>query len=257
MRLLLALFTTSSLFAATLNVTGNLAYWNSQVTGAVTDDFNTTGFTGSGSGSPWATRNTVTYSVDRTTDSNSFISSHGAGVYQPTGVLAVYGTLNGQLTNVVITPASPTSAIGFNHTTWRGSTVRFDLSFADGSTYGYVANSAGQTTAVQSGTASPGYTGFLSDVLITSIRMESTVIPNDVFSRGLTFDNLALATANQPLAGPASIVNGFQVNTATPEPSAAAMAVLGLAAVLLRRGLTAGTDEKKPGLKSPRLPSTK
>ncbi len=235
MRILFALLTTSSLFSATLNVTGNFAYWNSQVTGAVTDDFNTNGFTGSGSAPPWATRNNVTYSVDRATDSDSFISSHGAGVYQPTGVLAVYGTLNGQLTSVVITPASPTSAIGFNHTTWRGSTVRFDLSFADGSTYGFVANSANQSTAVQNGTASPGYTGFLSNVLITSIRMESTVVPNDVFSRGLTFDNVALATANQPLDGPGGIINGFQVTTDTPEPSAAALALLGLAAVISKR----------------------
>ncbi|MBM3753647.1 MAG: hypothetical protein FJW38_06670, partial [Acidobacteria bacterium] len=197
----LSILVSAALPAATLNVTNNFVYLNSQVTGAVTDDFNTTGFTGSGSASPWATRNNVTYSVDRTTDSNSFISSWGAGAYQPTGVMAVYGTLNGQLTNVVFTPAFPTSAIAFNHTTWRGNTVRFDLTFSDGSNFRFFANSAGQTTAVLNGTAQPGYTGLLSDVLITSIRMESTVIPNDVFSRGLTFDNVALATAIQPLAG--------------------------------------------------------
>ncbi len=235
MRILFALLTASSLFSATLNVTGNLAYWTSQVTGAVTDDFNTPGFTGSGSASPWATRNNVTYSVDRTTDTNSSIVSHGPGVYMPTGVMRVSGTLNDQLTNVVLTPASPTSAIAFTHSSWRGSTVSFDLTFADGSTYGFIGNTALHTVNVQNGTSPPAYTGFLSDTLITSIRMESTVVPNDNFSRGLAWDNFAMATANQPLDGPAAIVNGFQVTTDTPEPSAAALALLGLVAVISKR----------------------
>jgi len=234
-RFVLSLLVSAVLPAATLNVTNNFAYWNSQVTGAVTDDFNTIGFTGSGSASPWATRNSVTYSVDRTTDSNSYIASHSGGVYMPTGVMRVSGTLNGQLTNIVFMPAFPTSAIAFNHSSWRGHMVRFDLTFSDGSSYGFLANTALHTAAVQNGTAPPGYTGFLSDVLITSIRMESTVVPNDAFSRGLSWDNLALATANQPLDGPGAIVGGFQTTTNTPEPSAAALALLGLAAVVSKR----------------------
>lgn len=241
MRYLLCLLSLS-LPAATLSVTNNSALWNSWVTGAVTDDFNTSSFSGSQFGPPWLTRNNITYSIDRTTDSASYIGLHGAGVYQPTGVMSVEGTLNGELTNIVITPATPTTAIALNHTTWRhnGFTYQmsFAVSFADGTTYSFVTDSAGETVAVQSGSAPPAYTGFLSDVLITSLRMESTIIPNDIFARGITIDNVTLASSLLPLANPTGTPGGFQVTTDTPEPLSFALVLAGLAACG-RRILTA------------------
>lgn len=185
--------------AAVVSVYNSSAAWSGAVSGIVTETFENAPFNSIqriGPGSA-ASVNIVngSYRVDRLTDSISRVVEMQPGAYAPTGVLSSQNAANLEPSNLVLTPTAPVFALGFEHAAWRGTQIQIVLTFVDATQQTFLANTVGPTVAVASGLVPMPFTGFVSDVAIGSVRVETTVSANDGFARGLNIDNFSTASA--------------------------------------------------------------
>jgi hypothetical protein len=176
--------------------TNSPAVWSAQVTGVQTEPFENvpTGFAQYPS-PPGLTRSSINYSIDRSIDTGGRMLEVSPGNYAPTAVLSMQDTPNGQFSNVLITPATPIDAFAVRHAVWRGTQVQFTATYTDSSTEVFLANTVFVNASVVSGATPMTYTGVTSDMLISSILIETTQTANDQFARGLNIDNFAIGDA--------------------------------------------------------------
>jgi hypothetical protein len=182
--------------AGIVSTTNSPAVWSALVTGVQTEPFeNVPSSFAQYASPPGLTRSSINYSIDRTIDTGGRMLEVSPGTYAPTGVLSMQDTPNGEFSNVLITPATPTDAFAVRHASWRGLQVQFTVTFTDSTSEVFAANTTGVTALTVSGATPMSFTGITADMLISSILVETTLTANDAFARGLNIDDFSIADA--------------------------------------------------------------
>lgn len=182
--------------AGIITNTNSPAVWSTQVAGVVNEPFeNVPSSYVQYASPPGLSRNSINYSIDRTIDTAGRMLEVSPGSYAPTGVLSMQDTPNGEFSNVLITPTTPIDAFAVRHASWRGTQVQFTLTYTNSTTESFLANTVGVTALTVSGATPMEFTGVTTNMLISSILIQTTVTANDAFSRGLNIDDFSTAQA--------------------------------------------------------------
>ncbi len=185
-----------SAHAGIITNTNSPAVWLAQVAGVQNEPFeNVPSSFAQYPSPPGLTRNLINYSIDRAIDTGGRLLEVSPGGYAPTGVLSMQDTPNGEFSNVLITPGSPIDSFAVRHATWRGTQLKFTLTYTNSTTESFFANTVTVSALTVSGATPMEFTGVTTNTLISSILIETTVTANDAFARGFNIDDFSTAQA--------------------------------------------------------------